>query len=120
MTIFAQTLWKKRKQIRIKGMTISESVAWFNNIYDLSRTAREKKADFCCGVTDRMDKWKADNKDAHVYGITKCDSLPTATKLAELLKREGYSIGGMPQSNPDQIYIFLYKVQLSEKNEKQD
>mgnify|MGYP003571271995 CR=1 FL=1 len=72
-------------------MTISETVVWFNSIYELNRKDGEAKSDFSCMLF--LGELGVADIDVHKFlGITKCDSLATAERLLEAMNTEGYSV----------------------------
>ena len=89
-------------------MTISETVAWFNSIYELNKMQGEGKSAFYCGITNDTDSRKKEHNVGRFLGVTKCDTFETAKKLESLMHDEGYDTGMGLQSGhcADEEYRF--------------
>ena len=73
-------------------MTIQETVAWFNSIYELNRKDGDSKRDFMCFLTFILEPGLKGVDMGKCLGITKCDSTSTAELLLEYMEEEGYSV----------------------------
>lgn len=91
-------------------MTISETIGWFNSIFDLNkRNGQNAKGDFCCVMTDDVEQYK---KAHHVemLGITECSDWDIAKKVMRLMQNEGYHV--IPFDSEKEmlpVYVCLYK-----------
>lgn len=91
-------------------MTINETVAWFNSIYDLNKMPADTKEDFYCGITNDIKIRREQHNVGRFLGVTKCDSFETAKKLESLMHDEGYDTGGkLGNGKEDSIFCYLYK-----------
>lgn len=91
-------------------MTIEETVKWFNSIFDVNKGENDSKMDFYCGITNDIERRRAEHNVSSFLGITECDSFDTAKKLESRMKDEGYDTGKqLENGNEDFIYVYLYK-----------
>lgn len=91
-------------------MTISETVAWFNSIYDLNKMPFDNKGNFYCGITNDIETRKKQHNVGRFLGVTKCDTFETAKKLESLMHAEGYDTEKqLGNGNEDSIFCYLYK-----------
>lgn len=91
-------------------MTISETVAWFNSIYELNKMQGESKSAFYCGITNDTDARRKQHNVGRFLGVTKCDTFDTAKKLESLMHNEGYDTGKqLGNGKEDSVYCYLYK-----------
>ena len=91
-------------------MTISETVAWFNSIYELNKMQGEGKSAFYCGITNDTDSRKKEHNVGRFLGVTKCDTFETAKKLESLMHDEGYDTGGqVGNGQEDSVFVYMYR-----------
>lgn len=91
-------------------MTISETVTWFNSIFELNKMQNESKDAFYCGITNNPDARRKQHNVGRFLGVTKCDTFETAKKLEEMMHDEGYDTGRqLGNGNEDSVYCYLYK-----------
>lgn len=91
-------------------MTISETVKWFNSIFDINKSGIQTKRDFCIGFTSDIEHVKKNNDAINLLGTTKCDSLKVAQELIDSMRDEGYET---PQEQLElktlPVFIYMYK-----------
>lgn len=91
-------------------MTITETVEWFNSIFELNKTFGDDKSCFYCGITSNLEERRIQHKVNQFLGTTRCDTFDTAKKLERAMHDEGYDTGKQLGNGTDEsIYCYLYK-----------
>lgn len=91
-------------------MTISETVKWFNSIFDINKSENQTKSDFCIGVASDIECVKKQYGTISLLGTAKCDSLDVARKLIELMRTEGFEFPhGEMVDDVAPVFVYLYK-----------
>lgn len=91
-------------------MTVSETVEWFNSIFELNKTSNDNKKSFYCGITSDKEARRKEHNVSRFLGVTKCDTFETAKKLEALMRNEGYDTGKqLGNGNEKSVYCYLYK-----------
>ncbi len=90
-------------------MNISDTIQWFNSVFEINRNPEDTKKNFFCGVTDDVEKIKNERSVENLLGVSKCDNVETAQKLKKRMGDEGYDIDDNDCVAPDYVYVYLYK-----------
>ena len=91
-------------------MSISETVDWFNSIYELNKMPGDSKDAFYCCITNDKEERRKQHNVSRFLGVTKCDTFETAKKLESLMHEEGYDTGKqLGHGTADTVYCYLYK-----------
>lgn len=91
-------------------MTISETIEWFNSIFELNKMAGDSKSTFYCGITNDKESRRKQHNVSCFLGVTKCDTFETAQKLESLMHDAGYDTGKRPVNGTEGfVYCYLYK-----------
>lgn len=91
-------------------MTISETIKWFNSIFDLNRgNEQNAKSDFCCVMTDDVKRYEEEHRVV-MLGVTECGDWEIAQKVVERMEREGYQvIRSDIEKEIFPVFVCLYK-----------
>ena len=68
-------------------MTISETVEWFNSIFDINKDATNERSKFYCGITDDVERRQEEHHVAKFLGVTRCDTFDTAKEVEKQMKK---------------------------------
>ncbi len=91
-------------------MTISETVEWFNSIFDINKDATNERSKFYCGITDDVERRQEEHHVAKFLGVTRCDTFDTAKEVEKQMKLAGYDTGKqLGDGNENSIYVYLYR-----------
>jgi hypothetical protein len=91
-------------------MTISETVTWFNSLFELNKGIHDTKKDFYCGITNDINRREEEHNVKEYIGYTHCDSFDTARILESRLGDEGYDIGSQAgNGQEDSLYVYMYR-----------
>lgn len=91
-------------------MTISQTVEWFNSIFDINKLPGESKGAFYCGITNDTEERRKTHHVDRFLGVTRCDTFETAKKLESMMHSEGYDTGKqLGNGTNDSVYCYLYK-----------
>lgn len=91
-------------------MTISETIRWFNSIFDLNKgNGQNAKSDFCCVMMNDVKRYEEEHQVV-MLGITECDNWDIARKVVERMESEGYQIIPFDaEKKMCPVYVCLYK-----------
>lgn len=97
-------------------MTVSETVVWFNSIYELNRKVGEAKSDFSCMLLLDLEQGISGFDVNKCLGITKCDSLSTADRLLDEMEAEGYTVTRKEKAREGHgiVAVCLYRKEKTE------
>ena len=91
-------------------MTISETIGWFNSIFDLNKgNGQNAKSDFCCVMTDDVKRYEEEHRVV-MLGVTECSNWEIAQKVMKRMESEGYhviSLDAKKELSP--VFVCLYK-----------
>ena len=95
-------------------MTLQETVAKFNEVYENNRQFLDKKSNFYCGITNNLNRRNSEHDvSAVLYSVT-TDSFATAKQLELMLHNEGYNTGAqVGHGLEDSKIVYMYRKGLN-------
>ena len=91
-------------------MTITQTVEWFDNIFELNKAPGDDKKSFYCGITSNLEVRRVQHNVKQFLGTTRCDTFDTAKKLELAMYDAGYDTGKqLGNGTEESIYCYLYK-----------